>query len=60
MWEVSILLSIGIYDMIPENIIGHEILISADFVAVVTYTIASLKPDLFKNNNGHNRAGEHE
>ena len=60
MWAVASLLAVGSYALIPASIIGHVILISASFVTVATYTTASLKPGLFKYNNGRDRNGEHD
>ena len=60
MWAVASLLAVGSYALIPASIVGHVILIAAAFVTVATYTTASLKPDVFKHNNGRSRTGEHE
>ena len=60
MWAVASLLAVGSYALIPARIVGHVILIAAAFVTVATYTTASLKPDVFKHNNGRSRTGEHE
>ena len=60
MWAVASLLAIGSYALIPASIIGHVVLISAAFITVATYTTASLKPGVFKHNNGRGRTGEHD
>ena len=60
MWAVASLLAVGSYALIPASIVGHVVLIAAAFVTVATYTTASLKPDVFKHNNGRSRTGEHE
>lgn len=59
-WAVASSVALGSYTLGFANIIGHVVLIGAAAVTVTTYTVATIKPDLFKSNSGRRRDGEHE
>ena len=60
MWAVASLVAVGSYTLILASVVGHVVLIAAAFITVATYTTASLKPSVFRHNNGRSRTGEHE
>jgi hypothetical protein len=60
MWAVAFSVAIGSYAMLPASLIGHVVLIAAAAITTATYTVASIKPGLFKSGSGRRLDGEHE
>ena len=46
MWAVAFSLAIGSYSFIVVSVIGHTALIAAAAITVVTWTVATTKPEL--------------
>jgi hypothetical protein len=60
MWAVAFSVAIGSYTFLAASIIGHVFLIGAAAITVATYTVATVKPEVFRGNLGRRRDGEHE
>jgi hypothetical protein len=60
MWAAASSVALGSYTLGVASIIGHAVLIGAAAITVTTYTVATVKPDLFKSNSGRRYDGEHE
>jgi len=60
MWAVSSCVALGSYTLVAASIIGHVVLIGAAAITVATYTVATVRPAVFKSSSGRRRDGEHE
>ncbi len=60
MWAAASSVALGSYTLGVASIIGHTVLIGAAAITAATYTVATVKPDLFKSNSGRRADGEHE
>lgn len=60
MWAVASTVAIGSYTILAASIVGHIVLIGAAAITVATYTVATVKPGVFRSNMGRRADGEHE
>ena len=47
MWAVAFTVATGSYTFIAVNVIGHTVLIAAAAITVMTWTAATVKPEMF-------------
>lgn len=47
MWALAFAVATGSYTFMAASVIGHTVLIAAAAITVLTWTAASLKPELF-------------
>ena len=47
MWAVAFAVATGSYTFLALSVVGHTVLIAAAAITVVTWTTATVKPDLF-------------
>jgi len=60
MWAAASSVAIGSYTLGYASIIGHSVLIGAAAITATTYTMATIRPNVFKSNSGRRHDGEHE
>lgn len=60
MWAAASSVALGSYTLGFASIVGHAVLIGAAAITATTYTVATVKPDFFKQNSGRRHDGEHE
>lgn len=53
MWSVAFSLAVGSYTFLAITVIGHTVLIAAATITVVTWTAATVKPDIFSTGSNH-------
>ena len=47
MWAVAFTVATGSYTFMAVNVIGHTVLIAAAAITVMTWTAATVKPEMF-------------
>ena len=47
MWAVAFSVAIGSYSFMAVSVIGHTVLIAAAAITVMTWTAATVKPEMF-------------
>ena len=49
MWAICFSIAVGSYTVFALSVLGHVVLIAAVAITVSTWTVATVKPDLFPN-----------